>query len=237
MASDFEWGRRLSVIVAAAVAILGVRSGNAAPLPAPIPDPNTVAIFNDLTSFSFDPVTHAYFGTGPVTAVQLPGELVVDTDPLIAAGAIMTQSGTFTGTGIDPFSSFDPTGHLVDYTIQISVGGQIVLSQTSPDMPLFATYTSGNSVTAEFVGHASSKFVDLSVVDSPALDFFAGATTSDIGTLNWVDGKLVRNNSDIRSSPSPEPDSVGILLVGVAVLTIAARGRRRPFRLPMRSTT
>lgn len=226
MASDFEWGRRLSVIVAAAVAILGVRSGNAAPLPAPIPDPNTVAIFNDLTSFSFDPVTHAYFGTGPVTAVQLPGELVVNTDPLIAAGAIMTQSGTFTGTGIDPFSSFDPTGHLVDYTTQVSVGGQIVLSETFPDMALFATYTSGNSVTADFVGNASSKIVDLSVVNSPVLEFFAAETSKGSDTYNWVDGQLVHNNSDIGA---PEPDSVGLLLFGVTALMIAAR-RGGPLR-------
>jgi hypothetical protein len=227
MSSECVRWRRLSVIAAAAAAILSAKSGNAAPLPSPIPDPSTVAIFDDLTSFSFDPVTHAYYATGPVAAVQLPGEFVVDTDPLITAGAIMTQSGTFTGTGINPFSSFDPTGQLLDYTIQIDVGGQLVFSETFPDMTLFATYTSGDSVTADFVGNASSKFVDLSVVNSPVLDFFEAGTSKGSDTYNWVNGQLVHNNSDIAT---PEPGSIDLLLFSVTALAILARRRRAPFR-------
>lgn len=217
---------KAGICLSIALGVTRLNCALASPLPFdPVPVPNLVAVFA-LGIPTFDPATHAYSFSGPITVVQLPGENLTDTDPLVLAGGVLTEFGTFTGAAITPFASLTTTGEFLDYTVQLSVHGQLIFSETYGRMVLDAIYDTPRTHIADWRGDlVGPKFVDYSVVDSPFLHFFAGYSENGTKTLVYDDGDGIKGSND--DAPTPEPGTLLVLVIPMIGL-IALRRRRKP---------
>lgn len=216
-------GLRLTRLVTfMACLVLAATSGNAAPVPpiTPFPDPNVIEFITSGPA-SFDPTTHVFSYSGPIAAVQFPGEVLSFTDPLVLLGMV-TETGIFTGNAISPFSSLDTTGMLLNLTLTITVGGQVVLSQMDRPLSFFGIYTTpSGDHTARWTGLAvpGSLFVDNSTLNSPWLAQFPLFPFDNPGvdatyTYEDKDG-LVRNDSG-WGGPA-EPGTIALFGSGVVL--------------------
>jgi hypothetical protein len=199
----------------------------------PIPDPNLAALFAE-GSGAFDSATGHITFSGPVTAVQFPGEVISLTDPLILAGAVLTVDEFFTGKSLTDLGSLDKNGLLVASSSQITVGGKVVYDETVREFAYKTTYTLSNGFSD--VDYQSitpvTRTIDTSVVHSPFLDLLASlAIPSGTTTQTLVydkDGFLVPGARNDDTQTVPEPGPFRLLMIGLAmVLPFAARGQRR----------
>jgi hypothetical protein len=201
------------VVSVAWLALAG--SASATPAISPFPNPAGFEIFTSGPA-TFDPMTHVVSYSGPIEAVQFPGEILSFTDPLVLFGTL-TETETFTGTAITPLSMLDTTGQIINLTLTITVGNQVVFSHEDGPLTFSGIYSTPNLVIAQWSGKVvpGSMMIDNSTLHSPWLADFPGDIVGVNGTYDYIKGDgLVL----VDSGYNPEPSSIALFATGVAGL-------------------
>lgn len=196
----------------------------------PVPKPDLAAIFIEGAP-SFDPTTHIFSASGPISAVQFPGMIISTEDPLVLAGAVMTMTSVFTGTALSPLSAVDTTADFINSTTTITVNGSVVYSSFTSQMTFSAFFDTPTGVIGDWSATtASTEAFDLSVIDSPFLSVYANPLDGSkppvkTTTIKWdPTGKNPTESNDDKEpfSTVPEPGAVAQLF-GAAALAASIR--------------
>jgi hypothetical protein len=202
------------------------------PVPAPLSSGIAVA-----GAANFDPATGSFFKSGPIIAVQFPGEIVSDTDPLVTLGAVLTMSGTFSGTSLDS-ASLDTSGVFTSLTYTVTLGKTLLFRESVSGLDFTGFYTSGGSTGAMWVGPKESvtnAYFD-NAAGSPFLAGLDMSPPSPDGKPNTQMQKdaygmdmWVATPAPVMNPISPEPVTFGVATLGLVVIaaSIHVRAKRR----------